>query len=92
MKRVFPWILIAAILLIYTAGVSAAGDEFSLAWWTASSGGETSTAGEITLAGTFGQPEAGLAAGGEFSLAGGFWVPQDSAEITYRIHLPLVVR
>jgi hypothetical protein len=44
-------------------------------WWSVDAGGSTnaSTAGALTIAGTFGQPDAGALSGGALVLSGGFW-------------------
>jgi len=49
------------------------GGSFDLSWVTIDSGGGTSKAGQFSLSGTIGQPDAGVLAGGKFTLEGGFW-------------------
>jgi hypothetical protein len=47
---------------------------FDLTWNTMDSGGGVSTGGGFELAGTIGQPDAGLVmTGGGFAFTGGFW-------------------
>ncbi len=63
---------------------------YDLSWWTADSGGGTSTSGDYTLSSTAGQPDAGVQlATGAYSLTGGFW---GGGQIEYRINLPLALR
>ena len=69
---------VAALLgvLVLAATVTAlARSGLSLDWWTVDGGGgAASTGGDVTLAGTGGQHDAGAMSGGAYSLAGGFWV------------------
>ena len=80
----FTHFLMAAVLvgLLVLVGVQAAGaapTAFDLSWWTVDSGGATNlSAGEFTLSGTAGQPDAGQLSGGDYTLYGGFWGPQTS--------------
>src|SRR4051812_48405363 len=47
---------------------------FSVDWFTIDSGGGAATAGNYSLTGTIGQPDAGpTLTAGTFSLVGGFW-------------------
>jgi hypothetical protein len=54
---------------------AAVGGDFDLDWWTVDGGGEAfSTGGHLELAGTIGQPDAGvIMTGGNLELTGGFW-------------------
>ncbi len=52
-------------------GAQGSGD-FAVSWWTAGGGGNTSSGGRYTLAGTVGQPGAGVLGGGAYTLQGGF--------------------
>lgn len=47
--------------------------DFDLSWHTIDGGGGVSTGGGFALAGTIGQPDAGIMSGGRFDLEGGFW-------------------
>lgn len=49
--------------------------------FTIDSGGGTSTAGELELTGTVGQPDTGVVYGVDLVLAGGFWATVPSASI-----------
>lgn len=64
-----------ALLMLAIASTVALADDFTLDWWTVDSGGEMfTTAGNLELSGTIGQPDAGLVmTGGDFELSGGFW-------------------
>lgn len=68
-----PWRVIAlAAALTCVSAVARA--QFDLSWFTVDGGGGMqSTGGTFTLAGTIGQPDAGVSAGGTFVLHGGFW-------------------
>lgn len=84
-------------LLILGAGIVLAqqGDQtphagYDLSWWTVDGGGGASGSGPgYSLAGTVGQPDAGVLSGPGYTLTGGFW--QGEAGI-YRVYLPLVAR
>ena len=70
------------------------GGGYDLTWWTVDSGGGMSVGSgspaPYTLAGTAGQPDAGLAlTGGGFTLVGGFW---GGGASQYQVYLPLVIR
>lgn len=65
---------IMAVVLPLLAVAGAAAQSFEIDWYTIDGGGEMfSTAGEFTLSGTIGQPDAGEMSGGSFALTGGFW-------------------
>jgi len=55
--------------------LAAAAESLSIDWYTVDGGGGSTSAGEFTLSGTVGQPDAGTltAAGGGFTLFGGYW-------------------
>ncbi len=53
---------------------------FQLPWFTFDGGGGRSSGGNLELAGTAGQPDAGVLTGGSFSLSGGFWVRPAAVE------------
>jgi hypothetical protein len=47
---------------------------YDLSWWTVDAGGATGLiAGDYSLSGTAGQPDAGSLSVGVYDLAGGFW-------------------
>ena len=49
--------------------------DFDVSWHTIDGGGEmSSSGGGFELAGTIGQPDAGVMTGGGFEITGGFWV------------------
>ena len=65
------------LILMVSAGVTAA-DDFEISRSTIDGGGVMrSTGGDFELSGTIGQPDAGimLSSDGEFQLSGGFWFP-----------------
>jgi hypothetical protein len=82
---------IAGLVLLSALATSAAraqsGGPYDLSWSTIDGGGATPlAAGNFSLGGTTGQPDAGAAHGGLFAVLGGFWesesfavgVPDDS--------------
>jgi hypothetical protein len=64
---------------------------YELSWWTVDGGGAHISAGEYTLAGTVGQPDANALTGGGYTLAGGFW-GGGALTTGYEVFLPLVLR
>lgn len=72
-------IAVWSIPLSAVAGAALAVDEFEISRSTIDGGGTMeSTGGEFSLAGTIGQPDAGVMTGGDqvtgvFELTGGFW-------------------
>jgi len=84
-------LLIALVAFMLITGIALAqGAGYSVAWWTVDGGGGTSTGSNYTVSGTIGQFDAGTTtmSGGNFTVSGGFW----SAENTYRIFLPLILK
>jgi hypothetical protein len=94
MKR--ATILLAAIGFLLVTGMALAqvGDDYDLTWNTVDGGGITfSQGGTYVLAGTVGQPDAGVMRGGSYVLGGGFWMGGEVSDgIIYRCYLPMVVR
>jgi hypothetical protein len=72
-----PPVMKIILLLVFAAflrlGGEAAAQSFSIDWYTIDGGGGASTGGGYSLAGSIGQPDAGVMSGGGFSLEGGFW-------------------
>jgi hypothetical protein len=93
LKPRFAILILLAFLLL--ASTALAADSYNLSWWTADSGGGTSSGGSYTLSGTIGQPDAGVVAiGGGYTLAGGFWHGGEAAAPPeeMRIYLPVVIK
>jgi len=88
MKRI-AIILSVMLVLLVPIVLALASNGYDLSWWTADSGGGSSTAGSYTLSGTAGQPDAGVLTGGSYSLAGGFW---STMQPGWQVYLPLAVR
>lgn len=66
---------------------------YALDWYTMDGGGGLSSAGDYTLHGTIGQPDAGLTSGGDYALQGGFWGLQFTvAGTVYTVYLPVVLQ
>ena len=64
---------VAAVLILAGAGFATYfGGDFDLSWYTIDGGGGESSGARFAVAGTIGQPDAGVMAGGDFSLSGGF--------------------
>ena len=62
---------------------------YELSWWSIDGGGTVNaSAGEYSLSGTIGQPDAGVFSGGAYALTGGFW----GLEPYGPIYLPLIIR
>jgi hypothetical protein len=63
--------------LLLAAGMGmlsgASAQNYSIDWYSIDGGGGTSSGGPYTIAGSIGQPDAGVMAGGNYSLTGGFW-------------------
>ncbi len=79
-------ILLATILTV----VSAAGDSFSLPWWTIDGGGLESQSGAFSLASTTGQPDTAIMAGQDYSLLAGFWPSLElNGEAKHLLYLPM---
>ena len=77
--------VIAVVLFSFVS--VAAGNGYSVDWWTVDGGGGiSSTGGSYSLAGSIGQPDAGTASGGTYSVVGGFW--GGASLVTY--YIPLV--
>ena len=91
MKRM-TIILVVALALLAPLALALATDGYDLSWWTADSGGGSSTGGSYSLNGTAGQPDAGLLTGGSYSLAGGFWGGAAVVVPDHLLYLPLVKR
>ena len=65
---------------------------YTIDWWTVDGGGQTQPdgAGDYTLSGTTGQPDADGWPGGGYTLSGGFWGGGSGVEHT--VYLPLILR
>ena len=62
---------------------------YELKWWSIDGGGTmNASAGEYSLSGTIGQPDAGVFSGEGYTLTGGFW----SVNPFGMIYLPLIIR
>jgi hypothetical protein len=69
--------LAALFLLAFSLGVRG---QYAITWSTHDAGGGESSGGAYTLAGTAGQPDAGVHSAGPYTLVGGFWGAFSSAE------------
>ena len=87
--------VVAVFLLAASAVLGQTEPDYDLTWWTVDGGGtmvSASADGLYELAGTIGQPDAGLMsdAGERYTLRGGFETGGGAA--TEEIYLPLVLR
>ena len=69
-SQITPMKLAALLLLTFAFAVQA---QYAINWFTMDAGGGESAGGAYTLAGTAGQPDAGVQSGGAYTLVGGFW-------------------
>lgn len=83
--------LLVLLLLQFAAPTQAAPqvDTYDLSWFTIDGGGfMAASAGEYSLGGTIGQPDADLLSAGVYILRGGFW----GAVLPYDIFMPLIIK
>ena len=98
MKRVAIALLLGLVAVLVGGTVLAVGDALpaalSVFWWTVDGGaGQAfSAGGGYALAGTLGQPDAGLLAGEGYTLGGGFWHGGAVTTAPYGLYMPLVMR
>lgn len=86
----FPLVVILALVGV---ALALAADGYDLGWHSVDGGGATfSKRDGYALAGTMGQPDAGLLTGGKYTLGGGLWGGGVVVGIVYDVHLPLVLR
>ncbi len=81
---------VALLLAVSAAALAQIGGGYDLTWSTVDGGGMTfATGGGYALAGTAGQPDAGVLAGGNYTLGGAFW--RGGAGRVYKLYLPILV-
>lgn len=92
MKTKYLIILAISISLVaLTVFVAYAQGLYGVYWWSVDSGAGTSQAGNYTITGIIGQPEAGPAAhGGQYTEAGGYWAGITAFRLP--IALPIVIK
>jgi hypothetical protein len=91
MKRILIMLSIAILILALATTAVAQVIGYDLMWWTADSGGGSSTGGGYSISGTIGQLDPGNLSSGEYTLAGGFWSASVSAETPLQsVYLPVV--
>lgn len=85
---------LALLLLLASISVAQSGGGYDMSWNTVDGGGAThNTGGDYTLAGTAGQPDAGVLAAGEYTLGGGFWRGGALPAVEeHDVYLPLILR
>jgi hypothetical protein len=63
---------------------------YEMSWYSIDSGGATAIrGGTYSLAGSIGEPDAGVASGGPYTLNGGFLA---GAVVTYNVYMPMVLK
>ena len=70
---------IPAILITTLIAAAASGQNYAINWYTVDGGGGSSSAGQYTLRGTIGQPDAGAMSTPGLSIVGGFWSSTEGA-------------
>ncbi len=90
----FKSILLSLLIVLLLGGTALAQDGFELKWGLVYGGGGQSAAGDYTMVGVIGQPEAGPPmSGGDYTLHGG--IASGSAPSggeSTSIYLPLVIK
>jgi hypothetical protein len=98
MKRSTRLWLVFGVALFATLGMDRQSEaieaqgavSYAIDWYSIDGGGAlTSSAGNVALAGTIGQADAGAHSGGVYELRSGFWAAFDAQ---YFGHLPLIGR
>lgn len=102
MSRKITWLVIPLALLLLCGSALAVGGEqqqgqigggYDLSWWTLDGGGTKSSAGGgYELAGSIGQPDAGVLGSGPYTLDGGFWGRAAASVRQEHLLLPLVLK
>ena len=70
-----------ALLVTLAVPALSQSGRFTLPWRTVDGGGGGSESTRFGLAGTIGQPDAGLAQGERFAVIGGFWAPAGAERV-----------
>jgi hypothetical protein len=73
MRRHLQHFLLPALAVLLAVPVLAQTTGLSIPWLSVDGGGGASSGGDLTLAGTIGQYDAGVMTGGDLTLTGGFW-------------------
>ena len=81
-------LILSLTLLLVVTGVALANSSFDLSRWVLGGGGSSSSAGDVAMNATLGQPVVGVISGGNISLQQGYW----HGNILYNIYAPLVQR
>jgi hypothetical protein len=80
-----PIVLISLGACSLLASSAVASPPYAIDWWNLDGSGTTvaSTGGAYAIAGTCGQPDAGIMAGGAYTITGGFWAIAASTSACY---------
>jgi hypothetical protein len=79
---------LVSALLAAGQGLAPEAGSYDVSWWTIDGGGGASSGGADAMAGTNGQPDAGVLIGGRYELTGGFW---GGAIVRYPFYLPMIM-
>jgi hypothetical protein len=95
-KLTMGFLLLLGLLLLATPLlVVGEGEAWEVNWWTVDGGGGRSAGDDLSVTGTFGQPDAqGRAAAGDFAVSGGFWsapAPPLAQPPSFLVFLPTTV-
>lgn len=91
MRRRLLYTSATGLLLLATVVLAAADGAPSITRWVIGGGGGQAESGDYALAGTLGQPVAGLVTVGNYRLSSGFWSGPPAAAAA-RLYLPLLLR
>ena len=89
MKTKILILLQVLIISLVVVGLALANGSVDLPRWVLGSGGSDSSAGNVTLQGTLGQPIVGDKSGGNITLEQGFWHGSSNLQ---DIYLPLILK
>ena len=88
------FLALTALLMfcLFTGGVLAQSNSYSLTWSTIDGGGALTRIGDgYTVSSSIGQPDAGVLANDQYSIVGGFWaLGSVNPRAQVRVYLPLV--
>jgi hypothetical protein len=94
-KTVLILLLLLSLSLIFgsasQAAPGAAAQDYAIKKWSVDVGGGASSGGGYWLAGTVGQPDAGVLSGGIYDLTGGFWGGVVASGLRHN-YLPVTIR
>ena len=81
-------LILSVTLLLVVMGVALANSSYDLSRWVLGGGASNSSAGDVAMQATLGQPVVGVIMGGDISLGQGYW----HGNFWYSVYLPLIQR